>query len=142
MAFDGKENDIEIFRENIHFQERSAEFEYDSVFEERKYDDVHLNTVPMIQRSQRRVPYYTLTFTIAICKRCMFEILHSLFTSVLGAIYLIAIQLEYRRFSTTRLAPANQKWWFYTITPFPQCADARNEPWRLLSNQFVHGMVL
>lgn len=37
------------------------------------------------------------------------------------------------------ISPNLPSMFYFTITPWPDCKDVRNEAWRLLSLQFVHG---
>lgn len=38
-----------------------------------------------------------------------------------------------------QISPDQNTWWFYYISPWPQCNNLQSQVWRLISYQFVHG---
>jgi hypothetical protein len=96
---------------------------------------------------KRNFPYFSIVFVLGICELTtildLYAANHLIFVYIIGLAFLLGVQ-----FSTSLswsdlslhapISPPNERWWFYTISNFPECNDLRHEFWRLVSAQFVH----
>lgn len=97
----------------------------------------------------KHYPVFAMAMAFGICKfhflDCVvaFHINHLLAFVFAGLSYVLGVLLS-KELSIMQVgmsgpvSPPYERWWFYTITPFPECEDRRVEPWRLVSMQFAH----
>jgi hypothetical protein len=95
----------------------------------------------------KRWAIVTFTLVVIICKFYSLMIsLHNYAFTQIGTIFVIGnVQQDQEqqiksnwKIWFNRISPSNMQWWYYSVLPWPQCQDVRNEGWRLISMQFAH----